>query len=533
MRKIISFIISAAIAASATAQTFSSGASAERKQLVVAIVVDQLRSDQLTLLADRFSDGGFLRLLKNGAYFENVNFDIPDPDLASSTAILFSGTYPSVNGIPSERIYNPQTRRDEPVLTDRTQIGNFTTENFSPAALKVSTVTDELRADNSLCSVHAIAADPQMAILMAGHAANSAFWICDANGNWASTAYYKLTPPIVAQINRDNPLSARIDSMEWSPVLPLTSYIDLTEMNKYIPFKHKFGKSDINRFKKIKNTPLANQLVTDLALDMISSLALGRHSSTDMICLGYSTATFRYSDDPDTRVETQDTYIRLDQQLARLFNAIDNSIGLDNTLVILTSTGYFDDQSIPDERLRIPTGEYYPERGESLLNMYLMAIYGNGQWVDTYYDRAFYLNRNLIKEKDLDLSEVRAKSCEFLRQMTGISAAYTFEEILNNPSNEEAHSRHRSMVHSLAPDIFIEVNPGWKIVENTVGKKQDPKVTAVRHNAISAPCFIMANEIEPQHVATAVDATAIAPTLSKLMHISPPNAARQMPLPIK
>lgn len=529
----VSLSIALLCPAGAVAQRYHSGGGTERKKLVVTIVVDQLRSEQLELMRSRLTSRGFNRLLNGGAYIENMRFDIPSPDAASSTAIIFTGTYPNVNGIPSQNVYNTQTRSEEAVLTDRTQIGNFTKENFSPAALKVSTVADELRATDELSSVHAIAADPQVALIMAGHAGNSAFWISDANGNWASTTYYKLVPPIISQRNHNNPLSARIDTMEWRPSIPLISYVDLPESKQYIPFSYRFPKNDINRYRKVKCSPIGNKEVTDLAIDYINSLFLGRHSATDMLNIAYTVADYPYADQEDTRVETQDAYLRLDEQLARLLDAIDSTVGLKNALIVLTSTGYYVDASIPDERLRIPTGEFFPERALSLLNLYLMALYGNGQWVDTYYDKTFFLDRNLIKENGLDLAQVRAKSCEFLRQMTGVNAAYTFEEILNNPSTEVTRRMHRSMVHSLAADIFIEVYPGWKIVENTVGKKQPPKVNIVRYNAISTPCFIMADGIAPQRVTSAVDATALAPTMARLMHITPPNAAQAAPIPLQ
>lgn len=516
----------------ATAQTFQGGGAGERQRLVVTIVVDQLRTDYLNMMSQSLCSSGFNRLLKQGAYFENMRFDIPRPDLASATAMIFTGAYPCVNGIPSEKVFNQATRHEEPVLTDRSQIGNYTKETFSPAALKVSTIADELRVDDDLTSVHSIAADPQAAIIMAGHAGNSAFWISDANGNWASTAYYKFVPPTVKQRNHNSPLSARIDTMEWSPCMPLIAYIDLPENKKRVPFNYRFPKSDPNRFKKLKNSPIANRLVTDLAIDYINSLSLGKHGAIDMLNIAYSAAVYKYDDDDDTRVELQDTYLRLDAQLARLLNAIDKAVGLENTLVVLTSTGYFDDISEPDPKHHVPTGEYYPERGESLLNLYLMALYGSGKWVDTYYDRAFFLDRKLIKDSGLDLAEVRAKSCEFLRQMAGVTAAYTFEEILNNPGSDVAHRMHRSMVHTLAPDIFIEVSPGWKIVEKGVGKKDAPTVTVVRNNAISTPAFIMADGVEPQRIATPVDATALAPTMARLIRVSPPNAAVDMPLPL-
>ena len=159
-----------------------------------------------------------------------------------------------------------------------------------------------------------------------------------------------------------------------------------------------------------------------------------------------------------------------------------------------------------------------------------MAIYGNGQWVDGYYNRQFFLNRNLIKDKKLDLAELRAKSSEFLRQMSGVTAAYTFEEILNNPVNEDLIALNRVMVPSLQGDVTIEVSAGWTIVEM---QNAQSKVTQVRMNAVTVPAFILAPQVKAQRITNAIDAAFLAPTVSRLLRIRSPNAARYMPLSLQ
>jgi hypothetical protein len=150
--------------------------------------------------------------------------------------------------------------------------------------------------------------------------------------------------------------------------------------------------------------------------------------------------------------------------------------------------------------------------------------------VDGYYNRNFYLNRNLIKEKNLDLSELRAKSSEFLRQMSGVAAAYTYEEILNNPVNEDLKALNRVMVPSLQGDVVIDVTAGWSIVET---RNAQTKVTHVRDNAITVPAFIMAPQVKSQRITQAIDASFLAPTVSRILRIRSPNAARFMPLSLQ
>lgn len=513
------------VAVSALSQSPVDG---NRQQLVVTIVVDQLRTDYMELLRGCFGKDGFNRLIDRGAYIENVRFDIPAADIAGTTAMIFSGAYPCVNGIPGERVYRLKNRQPDFILSDPDKIGNFTNETFSPAGLKVSTIADELRANTGFGTVYSLAADAQQAIIMAGHAGNSAFWISDVDGKWATSTYYKDVPKAIADRNYRMPLSARLDTMSWTPMMQLEKYYDLPSYKRYIPFRHVYAANDPDRYRKFKKSALANEEITQVALEYLRTLKLGKRGTTDMLCIGLSAAPFKHGSDDDCRVETQDLYLRLDSQIARLLGAIDSQVGLQNALVVLTSTGYFHDNSIDDERLNIPSGEFHPKRAISLLNMYLMALYGNGEWVSGYFKESFFLNRELIKTKDLDLSVVRAKSSEFLRQMSGVSAAYAFEEVLNNPSGEEAAMLHRSMVPALAGDIIIEVNPGWRVVDDDHSKPK--KVRMVRYNAVSTPAFIMARGVVPRKIAEPVEATILAPSVARILRVRSPNAARLMPL---
>ncbi len=517
------------IVASMVALTALSQDTGERPKLVVGIVIDQLRSDYIDLLQARFGEDGFKRLMRDGAFLENVEFDVPDLDIASGTALLMSGAYPNVNGIPCSYVFDRKHDKPQYILADPSAMGNFTDDAYSPAAYRVSTITDELRLHTSgMGAVHSIATDPQQAILLAGHAANSAFWINDATGNWASTTFYRNSPQILSGRNYRLPLASRLDTMSWVPAIPLDNYPDILSFKKYYPFRYIYSSSDRDRFRKFKKSALANSEVTTVAIEYLNTLKLGKRDQTDMLCLGYTATPYSYTYDGDGRVENQDLYIRLDRELGRLLSEIDRSVGLGNAMVFVASTGYYYDSTRPDERFNIPTGEFYPNRAISLLNMYLMAIYGNGQWVDGYFNRHFYLNHELIKERSLSLEELRAKSSELLRQMSGISAAYTFEEILNNPASAEARALHSGTVPDYCGDVVVDVSPGWVIMDTDGNDFDESKL--IRTNVVNTPVFIMAPSVKPQKISVPVDAAAIAPTISSILRIRSPNAARQMPL---
>lgn len=521
VNKLISSVIVSLVAFSAMSQ-----ASNGKPTLIVGITIDQLRSDYIQLLQSHFGNNGFKRLIGNGIYIENVVFAITNPNKLTTTALLYSGSYPNVNGITEEYTYDKERHTASKILNDPKFIGNTTNETLSPLALKVSTLSDEVRIDNNgIGCVYAIAPDAQQAILLAGHAANGAFWINDENGKWASSTFYKEFPAAVQTKNFTNPLSARIDTLRWSPLLDINKYPDIPLHRTFYPFKYTFSGAD--KFKKFKSSALVNSEVTSVAIDCINDLRLGRRAAVDMLNIAYTAAPYEYSEDEDRRIELQDEYLRLDRELERLFTTIDKAVGK-NAFIFVTSTGYFDNTFATDPRFNIPSGEFSSKKAVSLLNMYLMAVYGNGNWVNGYFNQKIFLNEKLAKEKNIPIEEIREKSGNFLRKMAGVNEAYTFDEILNNPISEELVKLHKSVYSQTAGDVYLDIAPGWTIVDDLNTSCNSSK--QVRSNAVNTPIFIIAPDVAPQKISTPVDATLLAPTVARLLRIRSPNAAEGMPL---
>lgn len=501
-----------------------SQASGGRPTLIVGISIDQLRSDYIDLLQSHFGNDGFKKLMREGAHIENTVFDMARLDMATATAVLYTGAYPNVNGITGYKTYNDEKGSISRILNDPKFIGNATDETLSPMAIKVSTISDELKMDNNgIGDVYAIAPDAQQAIIMAGHAADGAFWISDKTGKWASSTFYKEYPATFSMRNMTHPLTQRLDTLAWRPALNVNDYPDIPLHRTFYPFKYEFKGDDA--VKRYKSSALVNEEVTSVAISCINDMALGKRAAVDMINIAYSAAPFGYASDSDTRIELQDKYIRLDRELGRLFAAVEKQVGK-NACIFVTSTGYFDELYATDPRFNIPSGEFSSRKAVSLLNMYLMAIYGNGNWVSGYYNETVYLNEKLAKEKNVPIEQLRKISGDFLRRMAGVNEAYTFDEILNNPSGDELERLHKSVASQDSGDIYLQIAPGWKVLDDY----NKGEVTYPAINAVSAPAFIIAPGVEPQKLSVPVDATLLAPTVTRILRIRSPNAARKMPL---
>lgn len=504
------------------------GADSSRPKLVVGIVVDQLRTDYLQYLEQLFGESGFRRLMKEGLYLRHVDFKADLHDPVAATALLFTGNYPNASGIPGPEIYRADAAKPTPTLEDANSLGNFTKEALSPVNLRISTISDEVAIDGGgLTSVYAIAPDPQQAIIMAGHAGNCALWINDADGKWSSTAYYRDFPQFITNRNRQHPLSARLDTLSWRPALNLDRYPGIAPQKRHYPFRYTFPLSDRDAYSRFKSAAPVNTEVTDVAIDAIRQLNLGRRSDgTDMLSIAYTAAPFKYVADGDYRLELEDTYIRLDAQLERLLRTIDREVGLDNTLIFLSSTGYYDDASVDDPKYRIPSGDVSLKRVESLLNSYLSAKYGNADYIRGIYFNQIFLDHQALQAHSLSPEKAREEAREFLVKMSGISDARTLGEILADTSDEATRQR-RAVDPKTAGDIFLSFLPGWNVVDDS---RFPPTVTPIRAGMVSTPFFLMAPGVTPEVIATPVDAAAIAPTVTSALHIRSPNGASAHPI---
>jgi hypothetical protein len=397
-----------------------------------------------------------------------------------------------MNGIISQQWMNANTLRPMNCVDDPAFMGNFTDESSSPSQLLTSTIADELKvATRNKGMVYAIAPSRDAAILAAGHSGNGAFWLNENTGKWCSTTYYSEFPWWVSQYNERQSPDFRIRDMVWEPIHPINRYTFLPEWREELLEKSTIAKDEI----------------------------------PDLLALTYYAGNYNHKSTQECAMEMQDTYVRLDRSIGFLLDLIDRKVGLHNVIFCIASTGYADPEA-PDLGLyRIPGGEFYLNRCATLLNMYLMATYGEGQYVETYYNQQIYLNHKLIENKQLNLAEIQNKSADFLIQFSGVNEAYSAHRLLLGPWSPQIELARNGFHRKRSGDLLIDVLPGWTIVEENV---TDSRV--VRHADVPAPLIFLGGGIKPETIRVPVNITRIAPTLSSTMRIRAPNACTAIPL---
>ncbi len=500
----------------------------EVPRLVVNIVIDQLRSDFMEAFSPLYCDYGFMRLVRDGRFYTQAEYPFEGPDRASSIACLMTGTSPYENGIVGERWLNRQTLQPVGCVDDSDFAGEGTSDGSSPRNLSVSTLTDELKvATEGGGLVYAVAPYREAAVLLAGHAADEALWLSDFTGQWCGSSFYGEFPKWVTEYNHSKEsLEKRIKKIQWEPINDLIGkfnyFMSADDARK--PFKHDFEGD--RKYIEFKASALVNDEVNKFVDHLTKSVPLGRDEVTDILNVSYYAGNYDHKSIAECPMEMQDTYVRLDRSLADLIELLDSRVGKGRVLYVVTSTGSAEPDDLNDlSKYRIPTGTFSITKAQLLLNMYLIAVYGQGQYVDTCFGNELFLNHKLIENQNLNLTEILERSSDFLIQLSGVRDIYTSNRLANGAWTPGISQLRNAYNPKCSGDILIQVSPGWTLENETTLER-----TISRESYIGFPLFMYGCNVKTEQVVTPVSIDRVAPTIAQFMRIRAPNACSLAPL---
>lgn len=488
-------------------------------RMVVNIAIDGLRSDLLDAFMPLYGESGFKRLFEDGRVYSCSQYPNDNLNRASSIATLATGAVPYDHGIIDLQWFDRNTLRPLYCVADDTVSGLGTTEKLSPKNLVVSTIGDELKvATEGKALVYAFAPFSDAAILSAGHAADGAFWIDRQNGLWAGSNYYSTSLPAWVEMANRNALPSILPSTTWTPCSELSgNFCYFLSGGLKEPFSHKF-KGD-HAYSAFITSAMVNEYVCSLARQCIKYTTIGLDDTPDYIAITLYAGGYDNKPLTECAMETQDAYVRLDKVIADLIKETDEKIGAGNTLFVVTSTGVADEENDDLSKYRIPSGNFYINRTANLINMMLMAIYGQGNYVEATYDNQIYLNHKLITDKQLNYNEVLDRCQELLLQSQGVKDAYSSQRLLLGAWTPGINKIRNSYNPRLSGDILVKVAPGWRLVNETHSQNR-----LVRESYLNFPIFFYGLNVKKETVETPVTTDCIAATLATIMRIRAPNA---------
>ena len=508
--------------------------------LIVGIVVEQMRYDYLLRFWDRFGEGGFKKFVTGGTACRQATIDYMYPYVSSGCATIVCGANPRSHGIIADEWFDRVRNKTAQATIDEayTIVSGLDKDvTQSPAKLTVSTIGDELKISNKQSKVISISCRPMSAVLLAGHAADAAYWLDEGSGEWTTSTYYRTALPQWL-INYNAKKTADIYMAKtWTPLLSADKYTDcLPDKNDYelgintqvtFPYQLPLLSDSYKKYKLLKNTPFGNSYTKDLAIQTIVGESLGKDPNPDLLFVSFSATENIGNRFGPRSIELADAYIRLDKEIEFLLQFIEKEVGKYNTLFFLTTTNGTADnpKHLMDQKLQ--AGQFKQAKAEQLLKSYLNALYSPNEWVSYYGKQTFYLNQTLIEDKKLDIAQIQEKCASFLVKLTGVSQVFTSSRIFNNNFSEGMELKmNNNFYQKRSGDIFMNLEPGWMEQSSTEVSSHISPYNYDTH----IPLLWYGWKVEHLSISKAVSLSDIAPTLSAVLKIAEPNASTGKPI---
>jgi len=524
-------------------------------RLILQITVDQLRGDMPALVLDRCGEGGFRYLVEHGTRFTDAHHPHANTETIVGHVTLATGAYPSRHGLVGNVWFDAELRRlvyniedpdyeatggvgarDMDSEVDPTQVAK--SEGRSPRTIMTTTFSDELALFYGKdAKVFAVSGKDRGAVSMGGHM-GKAFWYSTNDGSFASsTYYYEVFPGWV----RDWNLLRKADAYagkHWELSRDSADYRYGAEDDRPFEnphdlgfgrvFPHPFGEATSKYFYTLlMASPAVDRLTVDFGKTLIRAEGLGQDDIPDYLAISLSSTDYVGHLFGPASLESEENLLVLDRTLADLFAFVDGAVGLEHTLIVLSSdhgtpeaAEYLAAEGVGAGRIDLDTLDY------SELDRELHQAFGVGQEViKMTFHPYVYLDHDLIREKGLDLAAVSRLVARALIRFDGIAYAIPSVELATGRVPEAPISRQilRNFNPGRSGDIYIVYAPHWC-------PSFSGDVAIVNHGSpwtydTFVPIMFAGHGVPAARVHRPVATVDIAPTLSAYLGIKPPSGS--------
>jgi hypothetical protein len=507
----------------------------QRPKLVVGIVVDQMRWDFLYRYYNVYGNDGFKRLINDGFSCENTMINHLPSFTAVGHSTIFTGSVPAIDGIAGNDWIDQLTGKGVYCTDDSTEqsVGavNAQDGSMSPRNLLVSTITDELRlATNFQSKVVGISLKDRAAILPAGHTGNAAFWLDDASGHFITSTYYmKQLPDWATKFNNEDHITQLIDK-GWNTLYPINTYKesdeDLEPYEGAFPgetkpaFPHDIKTIYSKSRGSFRQTPFGNTLTLQFAKQAIDGYQLGKGVATDFLTINIASTDYVGHQFGPNSIEIEDTYLRLDKDLADFFQTLDAKVGKGQWLVFLTadhgaahSIGFMKEHELPADF-------WFSAHVTDTLNRVLAEKFHTPGLVRSLANYQVNFDLNKVAASNLDFAAVKNFTVDFLQKLPGISFAADMAFIGRYPIPKRLQEMMiNGYNYRRSGQVQIVLDPGWFDAYSTKGTTHgtwNPYDTHI-------PLLWYGWNIKPGKSNREMNMMDISPTLAALLHIQMPN----------
>ncbi|GAF04688.1 alkaline phosphatase family protein [Saccharicrinis fermentans] len=497
-------------------------------RLVIFLNIDELRTEHLISLRDKFSHYGFNQLVNKGTFYHKGNYNTNSSFHGIKRANMHTGSYPNTHGIIGDSWYSTRTDTEEKssrfITADEAVRPDSGHIQF--ATLHSTTITDELNLYyKGQSKVASISLSPLNMAYQGFSDKKLTFWFNRTTGKMTSAD--TIERPWVEKFNSMK-FADTYTQRQWGPLRDLKKYQEYiskeTENPRHFMYEMKTKANKGLPYQKIIGSPYGNVLIRDFMASLIINEQMGKDAYPDILSINLSCKPFTQGPHEIFDAEIEDLLLRMDLQIESIIQLIKDNVGLERTLLVLSATpttGWLP-QTLKINKLN--TGVFNGKKTAALLNLYLMAIYGQGKWVKGYHDKQFYFNHPLLEKESIDLNEIQKKSAKFLLEVSGISKTITAQHLrVNEYTTGIYHQLQQNYFYGRSGDLFISLKPGW--IEEINGGQ----TIKYEHNCY-APLIFFGWNTKTEQIFESVNMIDVAPTISTLLQITEPNGCIGEPL---
>lgn len=510
----------------------------KKSKLVIGIVIDQMRYDYLTRFTDKYGEDGFKRILKGGFSLENAHYNFIPTYTAVGHASIFTGATPSNHGIISNNWYDKYLKKTIYCVDDENYktIGNDGNGGKkSPYRMLTTTITDQLHlAQNMKGKTIGIAIKDRSAILPAGHTANAAYWFDGGKqGTWISSSFYMdELPEWVHTFNTSGKADAYL-SKPWETLYDIATYTEsIPDDNNFEAlfkgeekpvFPHKIPelRSKNNNYSILKAIPAGNSITADFAKAAIIGENLGKSEATDFLTVSFSSTDYVGHQYGVASKETQDTYLRLDKDLASFFRFLDTEVGKGNYTLFLTADHAAVQTPSYLQSVKIPAQYFKSRKFEAFVKDITKKHFNADELVEKISNYQIFLNKEKINSLRLDVNSVAQKIADEVLNFDGIYKSVTARTLQSTTfTNGILNSLQHGYNQKYSGDVLLIPNPSTI----SYGKKGTTHGSGYSYDT-HIPVIFYGNGIKKGTSKRKYEIIDIAPTIANILQIEFPNGS--------
>jgi len=508
----------------------------EKPRLVVLISIDQLAHHTYTNYLPMFTDG-FKWLHDHGVTFDNAHHEHGYTGTGPGHFALGSGLYPGPAGMIGNSWYDRKSGKNIYCVED-SSAHSMDTPAYSVSYKNVngSAFGDWLKAVSPDSKVYSVACKDRAAILMGGKNPDAAIWY-NWRGEFTSTDYYfENTPQWVTDFNTENNMISYRDSV-WTKSWPDSVYSEYAHpdsffgesdryLNEYytpifpLGFEEEWDDSKI--FSEMGGRPWMDRMTLELATRAVDVGALGQDNIPDVLTIGLSVMDIVGHHYGPYSHEAMDLMVKMDQYLGDFLDRLDEQVGLENVLVVMTS----DHGVLPlpehwtqvqgRQGGRIDGEAYQANRAKAYAK--LDSLYGNHDFIHRK-GSCYYYNYSMMDSMGIDSKQVDPVMQQAIESVEGIHRLYTRAELLAADISDPPKMRLSRFVHSeLSPDLYTLVDKGW-LFYGPYGTNHGTPYEYDSH----IPLVFSRENFDSVILTDSVATVDIAPTVGDILGVTPTN----------